>query len=182
MKTVTISYNFNLEQHQQKLQFQGNLPLVIIYCRESNSDKTENSIFKQMSDIYAMLAYKFGWAVWDSIWVLETDSGNYDEDPLSRPGFALAIELIEHGYGQYFVVHRLNRITRSVRTFHALLEKTFRPHNIEVLIACKPRQILRVSEKLAHLLPGVDWVRNRGMNTFAIPCGDAVVFATRGRK
>jgi len=156
MKHVSITTNYNLEQHQHKLQFDDN-PVVIGYCRVSNGATVQNSIIAQMSSISGACERRFGTYNYNIIWVVEdhndeptgadhgTRGDGSDTSPSTdRESVRFALHLLRQGYGPYLACHRMDRLTRSF-PFAVEIEGLVASLGGEVIVASPDIDCLPVS-------------------------------------
>lgn len=159
MKQVTIKNNFRLEAYRHRLEFEGQRPIVIAYCRVGKDDDADSALIVQMSAIHGMLVRRFGDYGCDVVWIVEEA-----ERGLDSPGFSLALEMLQQGTGNYIAVHRLDRITRKAVDFLELLASA-RSQGVKVLTAWNPWQgtarAVKSSEKLMYIAFGVEYERRR---------------------
>ncbi len=133
MKSVAIRNNYNLEQHAHKLHF-DELPLVVAYIRYGHTPALSELPGPQMASIVRMLTGTFGQYGFNVIWVIEEASGS----ARYREGLALVAELLSSGYGKYLAISRIDRLTRSLRTYADLDENVLVPNDIQMLVAAGP--------------------------------------------
>jgi hypothetical protein len=130
MKEVSIRNNYTLELHKHKLHFDG-LPLAVALIRYEEKSGLDNLPASQMAQLRRMLTEGFGHYGFNVIWIIERAPASRN---VPRPGLTLAAELLKAGYGKCLAVTRMDRLTRSFRTYLELEEEVLKPLGVELLI------------------------------------------------
>ena len=163
MKQITLRNAKDLTQLEDRLHFDNGLPVVVAYCGNGSNDSYETGLLKQMAGIKRMCDERWGTFGYNIIWVIQdgSDPQSPDDGRTSGcgAGFAIVVEILEKGYASYLAVHRLDRITRSCRSFSTLVQDILEPNGVEMLVASKPAEgpdyIGRGYGRLARLLPDI---------------------------
>lgn len=91
-----------------------------IYSRKSKATKKGDSVVNQIEMAKRYIFSKDAAATDDDIAVFEDDG--FSGKNTKRPGFQMMLERIKAGEPEYLVVYRLDRISRSVSDFCAILD------------------------------------------------------------